>query len=41
VGIAANVVEHLLGTSEGALGIDVPFGIAHRSQITGEGVLDT
>src|SRR5437764_12915235 len=36
VGVATNIVEHLLRTSKGPLRIDHPFFALHRSQIAGE-----
>ena len=37
MGVAAEIVEHLLRSAEWAFGIDDPFDIAQRRQIVGEG----
>ena len=36
VGVTAEVVEDLLGTGEGSLRVDHPFGLAGRSEVLGE-----
>ena len=36
VGITADVVQHLFGSSKGRLGIYDPFRLSHRGQVTGE-----
>ena len=36
VGVAAEVVEDLLGAGEWPLGVDHPFGLAGRAQVLGE-----
>ena len=36
VGVAADVIEHLLGASKGRLGIDDPFCFSHGCQVTGK-----
>ena len=36
VGVAADVVHHLLGSSEGRLGLDDPFHVAHRIEMPAE-----
>jgi hypothetical protein len=36
VGVAANVVHHLLGPGEGCLGADDPFYVAHWIEMTAE-----
>ena len=33
VGVAADVIEHLLGAGKGFLGIDDPFGFPRRGQV--------
>ena len=36
VGVTAEVVEDLLGTGEGSLRVDHPFGLAGRAEVLGE-----
>ena len=38
VGVAAEVVEDLVGAGEGALGVDDPLGLAEGLEVAGEGV---
>ena len=37
MGVAAEIVEDLLGAAERSFGVDDPFGLAQRSQMGGEG----
>ena len=37
VGVAREIGEHSLGSAEGALAVDDPFGLAQRREIGGEG----
>jgi len=36
VSVAAEIFEHVLGSTERCLGVDHPFGISQRSQVAGE-----
>jgi hypothetical protein len=36
VGVAADVIHHLLWSGEGWLGVDDPFRVSHRIQMTTE-----
>ena len=38
VGVAAEVVEDLVGAGEGGLGVDDPLGLAEGLEVAGEGV---
>ena len=36
MGVAANVIQHLLRSSEGSLGVDDPLRLAYGFQVTGK-----
>ena len=38
MGVASQILQHVLRSAKGGLGVNHPFAFAERSQITGEGL---